>query len=108
VPTVLLIVGIVVVVLGIIVFLWPKPPPPDPGPLAEAEGPIGELAEVLKRLIELMDKFDQRARPGLLLIVVGLTLIGIGAWMESHDAKNAADAAGVLLLAPGLLRLRKL
>jgi hypothetical protein len=57
------------------------------------EGAGGELAEVLKELNALLEKFDKRFRPGLILMLVGLALVGAGIYWETVDAKNAAKKA---------------
>lgn len=102
-PTVLLIVGVIIIIVGVVVMLLP---PPEPEPVAQGMG--DELAAVLGKINELFDKFDKRFRPGILLMLVGLVLVGIGAWLESHEAKDAAEGAAILLLSPRLVRFRKI
>jgi uncharacterized membrane protein len=89
-PTVLIIVGLVFIVIGLVVFLWPKRESSRLVPQALGS----ELAEVLKEINLLLDKFDKRYRPGLVLMLIGLALVGSGIYLETVDAKNAAKKAG--------------
>jgi uncharacterized membrane protein len=84
--TVLIIVGLVIMVLGIVVFLIP---PKKEEPVAE--GVIGDAAELLKQVALLLDKLDKRFRPGLILMLIGLALVGCGVFLESKDAKSAVE-----------------
>ncbi|MGH2936541.1 MAG: hypothetical protein ACRDPE_00280 [Solirubrobacterales bacterium] len=106
--TVLLIVGIVLVVLGLGVFLWPLKSNEDAPSKDEmiAQGLGDEAAKVLEQLNTMLTKFDKRARPGMFVVFVGLALILIGAWLEAHDASTAAQA--FLLPGAASLRFRKL
>jgi hypothetical protein len=40
---------------------------------------------------------DQKFRVGLIIVFVGLTLVILGVYMESKDAKDAAEQAAALL-----------
>ena len=82
--TALIIIGLVLVGIGLIVFLVPPKEPAAP------QGVVGDLAKVLEQLNALLEKFDKRYRPGLILMLVGLALIGAGIYGETVDAKNAA------------------
>jgi hypothetical protein len=108
--TVLFIVGLVCVVIGLIVFLRPepKPKPKARGEEAVAAGIGAEIAEVVEALNKMLDKFDKRFRPGMFLIFIGLALIGVAAFLEANDAKDAAESTSALLVAPGLIRFRQL
>lgn len=99
---VLLIVGLCLVLVGVAVFLWPMREQP------QAQGVVGDIGIVLEQVNKLLEKFDKRFRPGILVMFVGLVLVGVGAWLKASEAKNAADSAVLLLYSPALLRLRKL
>jgi uncharacterized membrane protein len=102
-PTVLLVVGLVLIVAGAVVMFLP---PPEPEAVAQGVG--DEIAKVLEKVNELFDRFDKRFRPGILLMLVGLVLVGVGAWLESHDAANAAEGTMLLIGSPRLLGLRRI
>jgi uncharacterized membrane protein len=103
VSTVLIIIGLIFVVVGLVIFLLPAPKPE-----ATAQGVVGDLAKVLEQINTMFDKFDKRFRPGMFLMIVGLVLIGLGAFTEAKDAKDAAESTAMLLVGPGLLRLRRI
>lgn len=104
-PTVLFIIGLIFVVIGLIVFLIP---PPKPEEEITPAGVGSEIKEVLEAINKMFDKFDKRFRPGMFLIFVGLALIGVGAFLEANNAKDAAESTSGLILWPGLLRFRRL
>jgi uncharacterized membrane protein len=87
--TILIIVGLVIMLVGVVVFLLPAP---EEKPAPEAL--VGEVAEVFKQVAALLDKLDKRYRPGLILMLVGLAVVGSGVYLESVDAKHAAKKAG--------------
>lgn len=89
-PTALIIIGLVFMVVGLIVFLWPK----DESSRLVPQALASELADVLKEFNLFLDKFDKRYRPGLVLMLVGLALVGSGIYLETVDAKNAAKRTG--------------
>ena len=85
-------VGLGLVILGAVVFLLPMPSSP-PAPGTENV----DIAKILEELNKLLDKFDKRYRPGIVLMSVGLTLIGLGIYMETKDAaEQVKEAAAVL------------
>lgn len=86
---VLIWVGLAFVVGGAIVFFVPVR-----SPATAAERAV-DIGKVLEELNKLLDKFDKRYRPGLILMVVGLTLIGLGAWLETKDVADKTPAAAV-------------
>lgn len=85
--TALIIFGMVLIAIGAIVFVWP------PGDTVTPQGVSGEIAKVLEQLNALLDKFDKRYRPGLVLMLVGLALVGAGIYWETVDTRNAASEA---------------
>jgi uncharacterized membrane protein len=97
--TILIIAGLLLVFGGGIVLFLP-PPKPDPS----AQGLTGDWAKVLEQVNAMFDKFDKRYRPGMLLMLVGLALVGLGVFLESKDAKNAVDAVEVGAMLSGFSR----
>lgn len=79
-PVALLVVGFVIMVLGIAVMFLPAPKP-NPEKM-KAQGFTGELAV-------LVDKFDKRYRPGIVLLFVGLAVASMGVYLEVERAKQA-------------------
>lgn len=86
---ILIIVGLVIMLVGLGFFLVPPKEQPT------AQGFVGETAEVIKQVSALLDKLDKRYRPGLILMLIGLAVVGCGVYLESVDAKNAAKKVGV-------------
>lgn len=86
--TALIVVGIVFLLAGLVVFLLPTSK-------TEAQAGLGDLQEVLKQVNALLEKFDKRYRPGLILMLVGLALVALGVYKQALDAKNAAEAPPV-------------
>lgn len=87
-PAILIIAGLAIMVIGLIVFLIPPKEQPT------AQGLVGETAEVIKEVGTLLEKLDKRYRPGLILMLIGLAVVGCGVYLESVDAKNAAKQSG--------------
>jgi hypothetical protein len=75
--------GTILIVVGAGVLLWPMKVSGDPS----RERAL-DIAKVLEELNKLLDKFDKRYRPGLILMFVGLALVGIGAWLEALEASE--------------------
>ena len=103
--TTMFIIGVVFVVIGLIVFLLP---PAKREEEARPAGVGGEIKDVLEAVNKMFDKFDKRFRPGMFLIFVGLALIGVGAFLEANNAKDAAETSSALLLGARLYRFRQL
>lgn len=82
-----MIVGLIITVVGVIVFLLPAPQPDA------AQGVPDDIAKVIEEIRKLLELFDKRFRPGLLLILVGLALIGGGIYLETRDVKDATEQA---------------
>ncbi|MGI8684649.1 MAG: hypothetical protein ACR2MO_06115 [Acidimicrobiales bacterium] len=87
----LIIVGVLLIIAGAVVFLLPT----TTATTAERSLDIGK---VLEELNKLLDKFDKRYRPGIILMVVGLSLVGIGAWLEARDAHDATQTSAVVIV----------
>ena len=85
--TVLIVVGLVFMVVGLGFFVWPREE------VADAQGVIGDIGTVIGKINDLLDRVDKRYRPGVVLMAFGLALVGLGIFLETKDAKNAADAA---------------
>jgi hypothetical protein len=87
-PTVLVIGGLVVTAIGVVLILLARFQRPAPSP---QEG--FDPAAILTQFNELLKLIEAKYRIGIVLIAVGLTLVGIGAWLEAKDAKDAAEEA---------------
>ena len=85
---ILVYVGLALTLVGVVVFLWPKA-----RPASEERGV--DIAEILKQINLLLDKFDQRYRPGLILMVVGLTIMGFGVYLGTQEETPPATASAV-------------
>jgi uncharacterized membrane protein len=93
-----MIIGLVLVLIGVVVFLLPKP---EPEPVAQ--GIVGDSAKILEEINKMLAAFDKRYRPGMFLVFVGLALVGAGIFLETSDTKDAAEA---IIGAPGALGFR--
>jgi hypothetical protein len=96
VSTVFFIVGLVITAIGVVFVAlgrFEKQPP------AAAESlDVGAILEQLNKTLELVEK---QYRVGIILIAAGLSLIGVGVWLEARDAKDAAEeAAAAMMLLP--------
>lgn len=92
--TAIFVVGLIVTLAGVVLVViqsFSRPAPPPPGP--QADGGVADIGDVIKQLNELLAKVDQRFRLGVIVMAVGLALVGVGAYLEAHDAKDAADKA---------------
>ena len=72
--TILIAAGLVFLLAGLVIFVLP----PKQGPGLESV----DIAAVLEQLNGLLDRLDKRYRPGLVLMAVGLTLVGLGVYIE--------------------------
>jgi uncharacterized membrane protein len=96
VSTVFFIVGLVITAIGVVFIALGRFEKPAPA-AAESIDP-GAILEQLNKMLELVEK---QYRVGIILMAVGLSLIGVGIWLEAKDAKDAAeDAAAALMLVP--------
>ena len=87
-PTLLVIAGLVVTAVGVILILLARFQRPAPGP---QEGI--DVAAILEQFNALLKLVEAKYRIGIVLIAVGLALVGLGAWLEAKDAKDAAEEA---------------
>jgi uncharacterized membrane protein len=94
VPTALIIVGLVFLIVGLIVFVIPSP---GLSPQTATKG----IAEILKQVNALLDKFDKRYRPGLALMLIGLALVCLGIYLETVKTKNAAPKTAAVVVPTG-------
>jgi hypothetical protein len=89
----ILILGAVLIIAGLIaIYTAPKPALPT----EKTEREDFDLAEILKELNALLDKFDQRLRLGVLLIVLGAGLVGLAGFIEAKQAKNDAKDTAII------------
>jgi hypothetical protein len=98
---ILVIAGVLCVLGGLAWIFVAKPtPPPQPQQLTATEVDPTKLFELL---IELLKQFEKRFLPGIFAMIVGLGLIGFGAWFAGHEAKDAADTAAMVFAGGPLL-----
>lgn len=93
VSTVFFIVGLVITAIGVVFVALGRFE--KPAPAASESLDIGAILEQLNKMLELVEK---QYRVGIILIAVGLSLIGVGVWLEAKDAKDAAEAAAAALM----------
>jgi hypothetical protein len=87
-PTLLVIAGLVVTAIGILLILLARFERPPAG----AQESI-DIAGILEQFNALLKLVEARYRIGIVLIAAGLALVGLGAWLEAKDAKDAAEQA---------------
>jgi hypothetical protein len=87
-------VGLVLVVAGLLLIVFaPKPKTRVSGPEARGLDP----EKILEQVNKLLAQLDRRYRIGAFVMLVGVALIGVGAYLEAHDAKDEAEQAAALL-----------
>lgn len=98
----ILILGGVLIVAGLIALFTAPKPTVERAKVVEKED-AQSWAEILKELNALLERFDQRLRLGVLLILLGAALVGLAGFIEAKQAKDEAgeDAAA----APALVRM---
>ena len=94
VSTFLVIVGVGITLVGVVLILLARFERPAAGH-EEAINP----AQILEQFNNLLKLIEARYRIGIVLIAVGLTLVGVGAWWEARDAKDQAEAFAAFLAA---------
>ncbi|MBK3625287.1 hypothetical protein JHN59_10595 [Streptomyces sp. MBT49] len=85
--TVLMIVGLVLVVVGAVVLVVPIKEE------AAGHGLVGDSAKLFEATSALLDRFDKRYRPGMIMMIVGLALVALGVFLEASDIKDAIHAS---------------
>ncbi len=84
-----MIVGLVLIGIGVVAFLWPVRDRPAPDEVQERDAERGtDFGKVLEELNKLIDKFDMRYRPGLILMIIGLALVALGVFVETQDSTD--------------------
>lgn len=94
VSTFLVIVGVGITLVGVLLILLARFERPAAGH-EEAINP----AQILEQFNNLLKLIEARYRIGIVLIAVGLTLVGVGAWWEARDAKEQTEALAAFLAA---------
>jgi uncharacterized membrane protein len=93
--TVLFIVGLVLILAGLLLIVFaPRPKLPES---SGAEARALDPAEILKQVGVILDKLDKQYRIGAFVMLVGVALVSIAAYLEAQDAKDAAEQAAALL-----------
>ena len=100
--TALFVAGLVIMLAGLgLILAAKKPETAKKG--AEAQGLNPE--EILKQVNALLAQVDKRYRIGLTVMLLGLTLVSFGVFLEAKnakdDAKDAKKAAAALVLRVG-------
>ncbi len=82
----LFILGVLLALVGIVfVFLGRFDDPP------EKDADSLTVGDVFERLKLVLQKVEKRYRWGVVMIALGLTLIGAGAWLAALSAQSAAS-----------------
>jgi hypothetical protein len=87
----LLSIGLLLIVAGAVIFVRPLPDPPPTGAVAERSGP--DIAKILEELNKLLEKFDTRYRPGLVLMIIGLALVAMSVFVETRSTAGPGQVA---------------
>jgi uncharacterized membrane protein len=88
--TALFVVGLVIMLIGLGLIVFAKKPETEKkGPAARGLDP----EKILEQVNKLLAQVDKRYRIGLAVMLMGLALVGIGAFLEAKDAKDAAKGA---------------
>jgi uncharacterized membrane protein len=86
----LIIVGLIITVAGLVLVVV-QGVRPVAVPTVQSESPLADLGKVVEEFNKLLDKVDKKYRIGIIVMAVGLALVGIGAYLEAKDAKQAAE-----------------
>ena len=87
----LVVIGLLLIIVGAIWFLFPVGAAVRPERSADID-----VAAVFAQVNVLLEKFDKRYRPGLILMIVGLTVLAMGVYWETRDASAAPAALPVM------------
>jgi hypothetical protein len=90
---ILFIAGLLFTVAGLALVIVGYRQPPEVPPKTGPEGFGEDVAKAVESVTNLLKEVEKRFRIGVLVMMVGLTLIGVGAFVKATDAKNAADDA---------------
>lgn len=93
--TVLVWVGLGLIIVGAIVLMIPTKKQP---PVLEGDRLSPEIAKILEQVNALLEKFDTRLRPAVLIMVVGLALVVIGLVLAPGNSTSSAMLATVDIL----------
>jgi uncharacterized membrane protein len=88
----LFIVGLVITVVGLIMVIAGYFQTPDKPPATGPEGFGEDVAKAVEAVTKLIEKVEKRFQLGLIVMAIGLTLVGVGAFVKATDAK--ADSKG--------------
>ena len=81
--TAFFIVGLLITVAGVVMVFLAHFERPTAAAGTEEALDVGDVAKVLEQFNALLDKVEQRYRIGVILMGVGLTLVGVGAWLKA-------------------------
>ena len=84
----LFIVGLVITVIGLIMVILGYFQAPDKPAVAGPEGFGEDVAKAVEAVTKLIEKVEKRFQLGLIVMAIGLTLIGVGAFVKASDAKT--------------------
>jgi hypothetical protein len=85
--TAFFIVGLLITAAGAVMVFLARFQRPTTGGTEEAF----DVGKVLEEFNKLLDKIEQQYRIGVVMMGFGLALVGVGAWLEAKDAKDAAQ-----------------
>lgn len=88
---VLIYVGLALVVAGAIAMFMPPPKGTPAAETAKSEGVDLDVAKILEELGKIMDRLDKRFRPGFVLMVVGLTIVCLGVFLQTKDVEEDVE-----------------
>jgi uncharacterized membrane protein len=89
--TLFLIAGLIVTLVGVVLILTARIAPAS---TAESFNPV----DVLKELNKLLSLVEKKYRIGIVVIATGLSLIGVGVFLEAKAAKDEAKKTSAPLV----------
>jgi hypothetical protein len=81
------IVGLLITLAGVVMVFLARFQRPTTADTEEAF----DVGKILEEFNELLDKIEKQYRIGVVMMGFGLALVGVGAWLEAKDAKDAAQ-----------------